>query len=85
MPAIAHLKLDKLNPRLLLAMEEYTAYSAELAKECIARSSRQKGSQERPANVFSILLEKSKHDQGETFSLPELESESALLVSAGAS
>lgn len=38
-----------------------------------------------PRSVFGVLLEKSKHDVDERTSVPELESESSLLVMAGTS
>jgi len=81
MHGIAMLHLDSLQPRLKKAVADYKIYSAELAHECMARSSDEKES----ACVFDVLLEGYRQGGSDAPTIQELESESSLLVLAGKS
>ncbi|KAF2689058.1 cytochrome P450 [Lentithecium fluviatile CBS 122367] len=81
MHGIAMLHLDSLQPRLKKAIEDYKAYSAQLAHECIEKS--MKSEKKDPTCVFDVLLDGYKQKGSDAPSIPELESESSLLVLAG--
>lgn len=85
MQGIARLHLDKINGKLFNAMEEYKSYSAALARECIARFSSGSEAKENPHCALDVLLVRSEGKGNEGLTVPELESECSLLVTAGES
>jgi hypothetical protein len=85
MHGIARLQLDSLQPRLKQAAEDYKQYSAELAQECLARSTAtpSEEKEKESACVFDVLLEGYRQKRDDAPSISELESEASLLVLAG--
>jgi hypothetical protein len=83
MPWLSWLKLDSLMYKTKRILAEYEAYAAVLARKCVQKfeQSAEKSGQDRC--VFDILYSISNQPNTEGFSLPELQSESSLLVTTG--
>jgi siderophore synthetase component len=84
MPGLAWLKLDVLMYNTKRVLAEYEALAGVLAQKCIQRLGRNTEKDVQDRCVFDVLYSYSKQKEGESFSLPELTSESSLLITTGA-
>lgn len=83
MLGLAWLHPEILQPSIARSIKAYEAFAASLASRCIERFS-EKGERNTTLNcVFDILYATSQNPKVEGFSLPELQSESSLLVTTG--
>ncbi|KAF2002187.1 cytochrome P450 [Amniculicola lignicola CBS 123094] len=83
MPGLAWLKLDALAFRTSRAIKEYEDHAASIADRCIQKMDAKLRQGERLSCVFDILYATSERPDIEGFTLPELRSESTLLVTTG--
>ncbi len=83
MPGIAYLRLHVLDQKFCAAMDQYEKLAAKLANECMNKCMQMTTKTKDPSSVFEILFHKAQLSNFEEIALPELESESSLLITTG--
>ncbi|KAF2681132.1 cytochrome P450 [Lentithecium fluviatile CBS 122367] len=83
MPGLSWFQLEAMASSTARALKEYESYAANLALKCVEKFSQKLVNKERLSCVFDILYATSENPGVEGFSLPELQSESSLLVTTG--
>ena len=83
MPGLFWLRLDKLASDVARAMKDYENYAATITQNSIKRFEKKTPEKSSLRSVFDILYWTSKQPNGEGFTVPELGSESSLLVTTG--
>jgi hypothetical protein len=83
MPGLAWLQLDRLAFTTKRAMADYEDYAAALARKGIQRVDQDTEKTGQNRCVFDVLYSASNKPNVEGFSVPELLSESSLLITTG--